>query len=64
MVMSRFVQVGLTCFGGEAELLFEFLAGEAAFEDAVELFGVDVEGGFFCATTNIRRRRVLLDGSA
>lgn len=43
MVVSRFVQVGLSTLGSEAELFFEFLAGDASLQDAVELLCVDVE---------------------
>ena len=47
MFVPALVQVGFAALGGEAERFFEPLARHAPFEDPVELFRVDVEGGFF-----------------
>ena len=47
MVVPRLVQVRFPALTRNPELLFQFLARHAALEDAVELLGVDVEGGFF-----------------
>lgn len=43
VVVSRFMQVGLSTLGSEAELLFEFLTGDASLQNAVELLRVNVE---------------------
>lgn len=58
MVMPRLMEVGLTAFGCEPQLLLQSLPRNTPLQDAMELFRIHVKGRLFSPATDQLRRRL------